>query len=149
MREPRAFAAIGALFLVLLLAGCGTDDEDSPRQGTTPTATAPEPVPDPPVSVDTEPPAGSATLSCRQRASMNIDYAADTGGLRDPVKAARQALGKRIEAGDRVERVRSSSSTPLVRVVRDGEVVAVVRFMAAENGGWLANQVDMCGDFAR
>jgi hypothetical protein len=97
-------------------------------------------MPDPPVIT------GATRLDCANPTVMQVDHVSDVGGNPDPVNAARAQLGKQIRSDDVVERAESAGGSPLVRVNRDGELVAIVHLMSAD-GGWLVDQVEMCPDF--
>jgi hypothetical protein len=90
-------------------------------------------------------PPSAATLSCSERRTANIDYIGDVGGLPDPVRAARQTLGKRLRSGDEVENV-GTSTKPVVTVARDGKTLAIVRFVRGDSG-WLADEIEACAAF--
>jgi hypothetical protein len=138
MRSPALVAAL----VVFLAAGCG-QESSGPRGQETDTGSPPastEPMPDPPVMT------GATRLECANPTVMQVDHVSDVGGNPDPVKAARAQLGKQIRSDDVVERAESASGKPLVRVKRDGELVAIVHLMSADRG-WLVDQVEMCPDF--
>jgi hypothetical protein len=133
MRSSVLVAAI----VVALAAGCGSDSND---KGARDTGTRP-PVP-------TGAGGGEIRLECANPTVMQVDHFSDVGGNPDPVKAARAQLGKRVRSDDVVERAESAAGKPLVRVVRGGELVAIVHLMRSDRG-WLVDQVEMCPDFAR
>ncbi len=136
------------MLVLVLAAGCGQETSE-PGAGNTetgPPKVTTEPMPDPPAP--TEKRSADTRLECANPTVMQVDHFSDVGGNPDPVKAARAQLGKKIRSGDVVEQADSPGGKPLVRVVRDGELVAIVHLMSAD-GGWLVDQVEMCPDFAR
>ncbi len=140
-------SALVAALVVLLAAGCGQESSE-PGAGDHhgPSATSTQPPPEPPVMTDTG--SGDVKLECANPTVMQVDHFTDVGGNPDPVKAARAQLGKQIRSGDVVERADTAEGKPIVRVVREGELVAIVHLMTADRG-WLVDQVEMCPDFAR
>lgn len=141
-------SALVAVIVVVLAAGCGSESSDPGAQETDPGAppVSTEPMPDPPVPTETS--SGDIRLECANPTVMQVDHFSDVGGNPDPVKAARAQLGKQVRSDDVVERAESAGGKPVVRVVRGGELVAIVRLMRADRG-WLVDQVEMCPDFAR
>jgi hypothetical protein len=79
------------------------------------------------------------------RASQSSDHAADPEGIQGgPVEIARQKLSG-LEFDDRVEGVGyPESSSPIVRVIRDGNVVALATFTSDGQGSWLIESLDVC-----
>lgn len=64
----------------------------------------------------------------------------------DPVEVARQHLSG-LEYDDAVERAGyPSDEKPIVRVVRNGDVVAMATFKGDEEGGWLIETLLTCVD---
>jgi hypothetical protein len=131
-------SALVAALIVVFAAGCGSE---SSEPGAQETDTGP-----PPVMTDTG--RSDIKLECANPTVMQVDHFTDVGGNPDPVKAARAQLGKRIHSDDVVERADTVGGKPIVRVVRAGELVAIVHLMTADRG-WLVDQVEMCPDFAR
>lgn len=131
-------SALVAALVVLLAAGCGSDNSEPEAQETD--------AGPPPAMTDTG--SGDVKLGCANPIVMQVDHFTDVGGNPDPVKAARAQLGKQIRSGDVVERADTAEGKPIVRVVRAGELVAIVHLMTADRG-WLVDQVEMCPDFAR
>lgn len=132
---------LAAALIVVLAAGCGQESSEPGGEGTNA---------DPP-PVSTEPTgtgSGDIQLACANPTVMQVDHFSDVGGNSDPVKAARAQLGKQVHPDDVVERAESAGGKPLVRVVRSGELVAIVHLTRADRG-WLVDQVEMCPDFAR
>jgi hypothetical protein len=91
-----------------------------------------------------EDPTGSFTpigMECPM-SSQHVDDA--TGFQGDPIEVARQHLSG-LEYDDAVERVGyPNSRQPVVRVVRNGDVVAMATFKNDEQGGWLVDTVVTC-----
>jgi hypothetical protein len=77
--------------------------------------------------------------------SQSPDHAPGAVGFRDdPAEVARQHLSG-LEYDDAVERAGyPSSEQPIVRVVRNGDVVAVATFMSDGRGGWLMDSLRVC-----
>jgi hypothetical protein len=143
----RSWALVAAL-LVLVTSGCGSENNEPGAQETTttPPPASTEPMPEPPAMTETV--RGDLKPDCANSTVMEVDHFSDVGGNPDPAKAARSQLGKQIRATDVVERVDTTEGKPAVRVVRSGEVVAIVHLMTADRG-WLVDQVEMCPDFTR
>jgi hypothetical protein len=144
----RSSALVFAL-IVVLAAGCGGQESGDPSGQETDTSPPPvstQPMPDPPVMTETG--RGDIKLECANPTVMQVDHLSDVGGNPDPVKAARAQLGKQIRSDDVVERADTAEGKPFVRVVRKGELVAIVHLLSADRG-WLVDQVEMCPDFAR
>jgi hypothetical protein len=136
----RSSALVPAI-VVVLAAGCGSQSNDKGAQDTD---TDPPPVSTEPTGTGS----GDVQLACANPTVMQVDHFSDVGGNSDPVKAARAQLGKQVHPDDVVERAESAGGKPLVRVVRSGELVAIVHLTRADSG-WLVDQVEMCPDFAR
>ena len=128
-------SALVAALVVVLAAGCGSESNEPGAQETD---TGPPPV-------MTETGRGDIKVECANPTVMQVDHFTDVGGNPDPVKAARAQLGKQVRSDDVVER---ADTDGIVRVVRAGELVAIVHLMTADRG-WLVDQVEMCPDFAR
>ncbi len=141
-------SALVAALVVVLAAGCGQENSEPGGQATDtgPPPASTEPMPDPPVMTETG--RGDIKLECANPTVMQVDHLSDVGGNPDPVKAARAQLGKQIHPGDVVERADTAEGKPVVRVVRKGELVAIVHLGSGDRG-WLVDQVEMCPDFAR
>ena len=103
-------------------------------------------MPDPPVTTNTG--SDDVKLECANPTGMQVDHFTDVGGNPDPVKAARAQLGKRLRPDDKVERADTAAGKPIVRVVRAGELVAIVHLTRGD-AGWLVDQVEMCPEFAQ
>lgn len=76
-------------------------------------------------------------------------YAAGARGRGgDPVEMVRRGLSDRLREGDTVELAGypKSKDSKIVRVVRDGRVVATVAFFR-ESGSWLENSTSSCAGF--
>jgi hypothetical protein len=87
-----------------------------------------------------------ADLDCPDAASSQIsDYVEGAVGVQgDPVEVARQHLSG-LEFDDQVDRAGyPESDHPVVRVVRDGDVVASATFLSDGQGGWLIETLDVC-----
>jgi hypothetical protein len=84
-------------------------------------------------------------VTCALMSSLIVDYAGNAPGLRgDPVEIARSHL-RGVHDGDVVERAGyPDTDNPKVRVVRDGEVLAVVTYEPALGGGWHMSMFDSC-----
>jgi hypothetical protein len=100
-------------------------------------------------SLDILDPDGSfvpAELGCPDASSSQIsDYGEGAVGIGgDPVEVARQHLSG-LEFDDRVQRAGyPMSEFPLVRVIRDGDVVASATFISDGQGGWLVETLNAC-----
>jgi hypothetical protein len=142
----RSSALVFALIAVLA-AGCGQESSEPGGQetDTSPPPASTEPTPQPPVMTETG--RGDIKLECANPTVMQVDHLSDVGGNPDPIKAARAQLGKQIRSDDVVERADTAGGEPIVRVVRNGELVAIVQLLRADRG-WLVDQVEMCPDFA-
>ena len=89
--------------------------------------------------------------------SAVFDFAQGIGEKASPVEQARRRFSKRIEEGDKVEIAERQGDPTVgyygeelrtVRVVRDGRVVALMFYKEAiENGGWLLDSYEACGEF--
>lgn len=141
-------SALVAALIVVLAAGCGQESSEPVGQETDtgPPPVATQPMPKPPVMTETS--SGEVKLECANPTVMQVDHFSDVGGNPDPVKAARAQLGKQIHSDDVVERADTAEGKPFVRVVRNGQLVAIVHLLSADRG-WLVDQVEMCPDFAR
>lgn len=76
-------------------------------------------------------------------------YAAGAEGKEgDPVEMVRRGLSNRLREGDTVELAGypESQDRRIVRVVRDGRVVATVAFFR-DSGGWLEDSTSSCAGF--
>jgi hypothetical protein len=73
------------------------------------------------------------------------DYVSGAKGeVGDPVELSRHHF-QGLQAGDVVERAGyPGSAYPKVRVVRAGQVIALVKYRPDESGGWLRDQVSIC-----
>ena len=86
-------------------------------------------------------------LDCEDVSNAILDYEAGTPGKTgEPADVVRAERSTELEESDVVEPagypgVRDS---PVVRVVREGRVVATVTLMPAEGGGWLVSTVTAC-----
>lgn len=65
-----------------------------------------------------------------------------TAGLADPIDAVRAFAG--VEPSDVVEYAGYPLASDGVRIVRAGEVIALVRLDRAERGGWVVSSVESC-----
>ena len=89
-------------------------------------------------------------LQCRS-SSMNaavFDYAVGAKGEKaSPVELARGDFSKSIEEGDKVEIADRPEGTHMrtVRVVRDGRVVALIKYRRV-GGGWVLDSYEACAD---
>lgn len=84
-------------------------------------------------------------LACGEVTGWYADFAPDAVGDPDPVESVRSH--EWVEPGDVVEPAGyPEAQTRLVRVVRDGEIVAVLEFMPDAQGGWLEVSGNACGD---
>jgi hypothetical protein len=73
------------------------------------------------------------------------DYVAGARGEPDPQAVAETALERYGKPGDLIEPAGyPESESPEYRLVRDGEVLAVVQLMSDGAGGWLESQVTGC-----
>lgn len=87
----------------------------------------------------------SAKLDCTASFTGTSDYVAGVPGDADPLEAARQALASYMQPADVVELAGyPDAATPLYRLVRAGEVLAVVGLLDDGAGGWLGDTVTGC-----
>ncbi len=89
-------------------------------------------------------------LACPDVSVGYLDHAPGAEGeAGDPVEAARAALPL-LREGDEVELAGypGYGTEALVRVVRDGRVVAVAHLSRSAAGGWLADRLVRCADAA-
>ena len=87
------------------------------------------------------------TLGCPDQFSQVVDYVAGAKGeTSDPIEAARKAVeGYRLEADDVFERAGyPDAETVRVRLVRNGENLAVIDLMDDGTGKWLVGMVTGC-----
>lgn len=87
------------------------------------------------------------TLGCPDQFSQVIDYVAGAKGeTSDPIEAARKAVeGYGLEADDVLERAGyPDAETVRVRLVRNGENLAVIDLMDDGSGKWLVGMVTGC-----
>jgi len=92
-----------------------------------------------------------ARLTCTQRFSGFTDYAAGARGKADPLEAAREGLDSYIRASDTIELAGypDAKETLLYRLVRAGDVLAIVELEDDGVGGWLAGNVTGCSSLDR
>jgi hypothetical protein len=91
-----------------------------------------------------------AKLTCAQQFSGYADYAPDARGDPDPREAARGGLDSYMQAGDVVEPAGyPEGETPLYRLVRAGELLAIVDLEDDGAGGWLPSTVTGCSSLER
>jgi hypothetical protein len=89
----------------------------------------------------------STTLRCPEQFSAVLDYIMGAEGeSADPLEAARTGLaGYKVQAGDDFELAGYPEAESLsVRLVRDGESVAVVQLAPDGAGKWLVSMVTGC-----
>ncbi len=89
----------------------------------------------------------STRLECEEQFSQVVDYIQGaTGETTDPLQAARKAVeGFGLEADDIFERAGyPGTETARVRMVRDGEPIAVVDLLDDGTGKWLVSMVTGC-----
>jgi hypothetical protein len=89
----------------------------------------------------------STRLECEEQFSQVVDYIQGaTGETTDPLQAARKAVeGFGLEADDTFERAGyPETETARVRMVRDGEPIAIVDLIDDGNGKWLVSMVTGC-----
>ena len=89
----------------------------------------------------------STRLECEEQFSQVVDYIQGaTGETSDPLQAARKAVeGFQLEETDVFERAGyRGAETARVRMVRDGEPIAVVDLIDDGNGKWLVSMVTGC-----
>ena len=75
-----------------------------------------------------------------------VDYASGAKGKKgDPVEIARREFPKKIREGDTIVAERSRNPYPMttVRVIREGRVVAIIKYTRA-GGGWLKEDYMLC-----
>ena len=89
----------------------------------------------------------STRLECEEQFSQVVDYIQGaTGETSDPLQAARKAVeGFGLEPHDTFERAGyPETETARVRMVRDGEPIAVVDLIDDGSGKWLVSMVTGC-----
>ena len=81
--------------------------------------------------------------------SAVFDYAQGIGKKASPIEQARRRFSKRIEEGDTVEMAErpEGPNVRTVRVVRDGRVVALIKYRRGTGGGWVPDFYEVCGEF--
>ena len=87
-----------------------------------------------------------ARLTCARWFSSFADYAAGARGNADPLEAAREGLRGYMQAGDIVEQAGYPEAAEALsyRLVRAGEVLAIVELQDDGSGGWLSGNVTGC-----
>jgi hypothetical protein len=85
---------------------------------------------------------GNVGGSCMSGEAMFVEDA--RGSKENPVRQARKLL-KGLRAGDVVQRGGYPADKGLVRVVRDGQVIGVLRYEEDGHGGWLLGGSALCG----
>ena len=89
----------------------------------------------------------STRLECEEQFSQVVDYIQGaTGETTDPLEAARKAVeGFQLEADDTFERAGyPETETARVRMLRDGEPIAIVDLIDDGTGKWLVSMVTGC-----
>jgi len=89
----------------------------------------------------------STRLECEEQFSQVVDYIQGaTGETTDPLQAAKKAVeGFQLEADDTFERAGyPETETARVRMLRDGEPIAVVDLIDDGTGKWLVSMVTGC-----
>lgn len=82
-------------------------------------------------------------LACHEISGWFADFGEDATGDPDPVRSVRDSLSW-LRPDDVVERAGYPDASPIVRVVRDGDVIASVWFMSDGTGGWLQEHGETC-----
>jgi hypothetical protein len=91
-----------------------------------------------------------ARLTCAAAFSTHADYTLEARGDPDPLEAARGGLESYMQPGDVVEPAGyPEAETPLYRLVRAGEVLAIVDLEDDGAGGWLPSTVTGCSSLER
>jgi hypothetical protein len=80
-------------------------------------------------------------LDCPGRMRLEFGHAG-ASGVADPTDAVRALPG--VEGSDVVEYTGYPLASDALRIVRAGEVIAVVRLDRAEHGGWVVSSVESC-----
>jgi hypothetical protein len=85
-------------------------------------------------------------LICATQTSSSMDYVAGARGPRGSVVAVAGAELRGLAPGDVVERAgyQQAAGDQLVRVVRGGQVVAVLQYSDDGHGGWLIGGIRAC-----
>jgi len=89
----------------------------------------------------------STRLECEEQFSQVVDYIQGaTGETTDPLQAAKKAVeGFQLEADDTFERAGyPETETARVRMLRDGEPIAIVDLIDDGTGKWLVSMVTGC-----
>jgi hypothetical protein len=89
----------------------------------------------------------STRLSCADQVSQVVDYIQGASGeTTDPLEAARKGVeGYKLEPDDVFERAGYPDTDAVrVRIVRDGEPIAVVELIDDGTGKWLVSMVTGC-----
>ena len=86
-------------------------------------------------------------VTCATSSTGIVDYAATAHGEQgDPVDIARRHL-RGLRPGDVVEAAGyPATDVRKVRLVRGADVIVVVTFEPAQDGGWLRSMIDTCSD---
>ncbi len=88
----------------------------------------------------------SAELDCSSSTLGTLDYGAGAPGQQGDPVALTKALVTGLRPADVVETAGYPEATErLVRIVREGAVVAWFGWTEAENGGWLLDTESLCG----
>lgn len=91
-----------------------------------------------------------ARLTCRAGFTGQAGYAPDARGDPTPFEAAQRALDRYVRAGDIVESAGyPDAETPVYRLVRAGEVLAIVDLENLGERGWLPSTVTGCSSLER
>jgi hypothetical protein len=93
----------------------------------------------------------STRLTCKRWFSGTLDYVPNARGNADPLEAARERLRGYLQAGDVVEPAGypEAKQRPSYRLVRAGDVPAVVELQEDRAGGWLGGSVTGCSSFQK
>jgi hypothetical protein len=96
-------------------------------------------------AVDTDALWVSTRLECAMGFSGTSDYVPGARGEPDPQAVAETALERYGKPGDLIEPAGyPENESPEYRLVRDGDVLAVVELMSDGAGGWLEGEVNGC-----
>jgi len=146
-------------FMMMVVVGCAQGASNTPSGSAERATTAEQTTSIHRIPVEKDKYRGGGVLECRDASTEGavFDYAQGIGEKASPVEQARRRFSKRLEEGDRVEFAERQGDPTAgyygeelrtVRVVRDGRVVALMFYKeATDNGGWLLDSYEACGEF--
>ncbi len=136
-------------FMMMIVVGCAQGAGNTPS-GSTDLTTSPGSSGERATTTEEPTYVEMHGLQCRSSAMNAIvfDYAAGAKGEKSsPVELAQGDFSKSIEEGDKVE-IADRPEDPhmrTVRVIRDGRVVALIKYRRL-GGGWVLDSYESCAD---